>query len=246
MNQNYNRKVENTRKKLKVSDLPLEERPRERLLRLGPEFLSSQELLAIIISSGVAGIPATELAQILISRYGSLAGIADVSAEELKKEIKGMGNAKITRLKACFEIARRIENERKQMDLTTKYRKITGPQYVFGAIKSKLLDYKREHFFVLSLNSHNKIIAIDEISTGILDASLVHPREVFDTAIRRRAAKIIIAHNHPSGDSEPSEDDINITRRLKEAGTIIGIELIDHIIVCRNSFFSFKEKDLIE
>ncbi len=164
--------------------------------------------------------------------------------EELKKEIKGMGVAKITRIKACFEIARRIENERKQLVLTDR-NKITSPEGAFAILRNKLLDYRKEHFFVVSLDIRNRVISVDEISKGTLEASLVHPRETFSAAIRRNAAKIIIAHNHPSEDPEPSEDDISITGRLKEAGLILGIEVIDHIIVCKNSFFSFKEKGLI-
>lgn len=247
MKQNHSRKVnEGIEKSFKVSDLPAEERPRERLLKLGSQYLSSQELLAIIISSGIAGASAIQLAQNLISKYGSLANIADVSVEELKKEIKGIGVAKIARLKACFEIARRIENEKREGIFRKKDKKITTPECAFAMLKNRLLDYKKEHFFVVSLDIRNRIIAVDEISKGILEASLVHPRETFDMAIRRNAAKIIIAHNHPSEDPEPSENDINITRRLKEAGLILGIEVIDHIIICKNSFFSFKEKGFID
>ncbi len=245
-NQSKIRKAaENTSRSFRVSDLPPDERPRERLLKLGPEVLSSQELLAIIISSGVAGMPATGIAQMLVSRYGSLAGIADVSTEELRKGIKGMGTARIARLKACFEIARRIENEKRERSFNEKDKKITNPELAYAMIKRRLSDYRKEHFFVISLNSRNKITGIDEISIGTMEASLVHPRETFGAAIRRNAVKVIIAHNHPSGDPEPSEDDINITKRLKEAGSILGIELLDHIVVCRNSFFSFREKNLI-
>ncbi|MCX7705262.1 MAG: DNA repair protein RadC [bacterium] len=235
---------EKIKKSFRVSDLPVDERPRERLLKLGPHSLSSQELLAIIISSGVSGASATELAQSLISRYGSLANIADVSVEELRKEIRGMGIAKITRLKACFEIARRIENEKREKILTNRD-KITSPEYAWTVLKARLLDYRKEHFFVVSLDVRNRIIAVDKISTGTIEASLVHPREAFETAIKRHAVKIIIAHNHPSEDPEPSEDDISITKRLREAGSIVGIDVIDHIIVCKSSFFSFREKGLI-
>ncbi|MCM8758433.1 MAG: DNA repair protein RadC [Candidatus Omnitrophica bacterium] len=245
-NQNHNNRMnERASRGFRVSDLPAEERPRERLLKLGPQFLSSQELLAIIISSGIAGLSAMQLAQNLISKYGSLANIADVSIEELRKEIKGIGVAKISRLKACFEIARRIENEKKEHVIAEKD-KITSPQCAWIALRKKLLDYKKEHFFVVSLDIRNRIISVDEISKGTLESSLVHPRETFNTAIRRNAAKIIIAHNHPSEDPQPSEDDINITRRLKQAGSIIGIEVIDHIIICKSSYFSFKEKGFLD
>ncbi|MCM8822188.1 MAG: DNA repair protein RadC [Candidatus Omnitrophica bacterium] len=247
MNQNPSRKAaDKMYRSFRVSDLPAEERPRERLLRLGPDVLSSQELLAIIISSGVAGMSAAHLAQILISKFGSLARIAEVSAEEIRRYVKGVGPAKIARLKACFEIARRIENEKKRNFFTEKDKKIITPDFAYAMVKSRLLDYKREHFFVVSLDSRNRITGIDEVSIGTLEASLVHPREAFNAAIMRNAAKIIIAHNHPSDDPEPSQDDISTTKRLKEAGSIIGIELIDHIIVCKSSFFSFKEKGIID
>ncbi len=247
MNQNHHRKKdERAQKSFRVSDLPLEERPRERMMKLGPEALSSQELLAIIISSGVTGMPATSLAQILISRYGSLADIADVSIDELKKGIKGIGIAKVARLKACFEIARRIENERiNKIESINKETKITSPDIAYHLIKKNLVSYKKEHFFVICLDSRNRILGIDEISTGTLESSIVHPRETFESAIKHHAAKIIIAHNHPSEDPMPSEDDIGITKRLREAGLIMGIEVIDHIVVCRNSFLSFKEKGLM-
>lgn len=244
--QSQTSRPEKNQKGFRVSDLPAEERPRERLLKFGPQVLSSQELLAIIISSGVSGMPATTLAQNLISRYGSLGNLSEISAEEIKNQIKGIGPAKIARLKACFEIARRIENEKKEISLSNKDKKITSPQVAYTMIKKYLLDYRKEHFFVVSLNPRNRIIGIDEISKGTLEASLVHPRETFEAAIRRGAAKIIIAHNHPSDDPEPSEDDIAITKRLKEAGLVLSIELIDHIVVCKNSFFSFKEKGLID
>ncbi|MCM8806070.1 MAG: DNA repair protein RadC [Candidatus Omnitrophica bacterium] len=232
-------------KTFKVSDLPVDERPRERMQRLGPEALSTHELLAIIFASGTKGMPVTVAAQTLMTHFGSLSKIAEASDDEIKSMVRGIGTAKILRLRACFEIARRIENERKYENDLTRSPKITNPLQAYEMIKKKLRVYKKEHFFVVSLNSRNKIIGIDEISTGTLEASIVHPRETFESAIRHHAAKIIIAHNHPSDDPEPSEDDISITRRLKEAGLIMGIELIDHIVVCKSCFFSFKEKGFL-
>ncbi|MGB9642569.1 MAG: RadC family protein [Candidatus Ratteibacteria bacterium] len=228
-----------------VSDLPAEERPRERLLKLGPQSVSTQELLAIIIASGVKDMPVMMAAQCLLSCFGSLSKIADASEQELKMAIKGLGPAKIARLKACFELARRLENEEHKNELHYKDEKITNPALAYSLIKKHIRAYKKEHFFVVSLDSRNRILGVDEISTGTLEASIVHPRETFESAIKRQAAKIIIAHNHPSDDPAPSEDDIGITARLKEAGLIMGIELIDHIVICKNSFFSFKEKGLI-
>jgi len=237
--------VKERKKVWTVSDLPVEERPRERLLKLGPQSVSTGELLAIIIASGVKDMPVMMAAQSLLSYFGSLSKIADASEQELKLAVKGMGPAKIARLKACFELAKRLENEENKNGLHYKDEKITNPSVAYSLVKKHIRAYRKEHFFVVSLDSRNRILGIDEISIGTLEASIVHPRETFESAIKRHAAKIIIAHNHPSDDPEPSEDDIGITTRLKEAGLIMGIELIDHIVICKNSFFSFKEKGLI-
>lgn len=238
--------MRNSKNRFTVSDLPVEERPRERLLKFGPEVLSSQELLAIVLGKGVSGVPVTVASQALISRFGSLLNIAEASVEELKNTVKGIGPAKIAQIKACFEIARRIENERSsKIKSINEGTKITSPDVAYKLLKKRLLSYKKEHFFVICLDSRNRILGIDEISKGTLETSIVHPRETFESAIRHHAAKIIIAHNHPSEDPVPSEDDINITRRLREAGLVMGIEIIDHIVVCRRSFLSFKEKGLM-
>jgi len=237
--------VKEKKKVWTVSDLPVDERPRERLLKLGPQSVSTQELLAIIIASGVKGVPVMMAAQSLLSYFGSLSNIADASEEELKSAVKGIGPAKIARLKACFELAKRLMKAENEQPVCRTEAKITNPEVAYSLIKKHIRAYKKEHFFAVSLDSRNRIIGIDEISTGTLEASVVHPRETFESAIKRHAAKIIIAHNHPSEDPAPSEDDIGITTRLKEAGLIMGIELIDHIVICKNSYFSFKEKGLI-
>ncbi len=238
--------MRNPKKVFTVSDLPSEERPRERLLELGPEALSSQELLAIILGKGVSGAPVTVASQALISHFGSLLGIAEASVEELRNAVKGIGPAKIAQIKACFEIARRVEIERsRRIDSIDRGKKISSPDVAYQIVRKRLTSYKKEHFFVISLDSRNRNIGIDEISKGTLEASLVHPRETFKSAIEHYAAKIIIAHNHPSEDPMPSEDDINITRRLRETGLVMGIEVVDHIVVCRKSFLSFKEKGLM-
>ena len=182
-------------------------------------------------------------AQKLLSYFGSLEGIMNASLEDLQS-IKGLGLAKASQLKACFEVARRIY-AKSEVDDEVKPKEVTSAQEVYKFIKSKISNYAKEHFVVLSFDTRNKLLGMDTVSVGTLNANLVHPRETFDAAISRHAAQIIVAHNHPSGDPEPSEDDLEITKRLVESGKILGIEVIDHIIVTKNEFFSFKEKDLI-
>lgn len=225
------------KKSFTVRDLPKEERPRERLVKYGESALSLQELLQIILRTGNKGESVVTLAQKLLVHFGNLQKLKEASIEELMS-IKGIGLAKAVQIKAALELGRRAE-----ITLERKQKKIISPQDVFKLMKSKLKDYSKEHFYIISLNSRNAII--NEISIGTLNASLVHPREVFDEAIRQRANSIILVHNHPSSDPTPSKDDIKITKKLKEAGKILGIEVLDHIIITRNSYLSFKNKNLI-
>ena len=153
--------------------------------------------------------------------------------------IKGIGLAKAAQIKATFEIGRRLSTHIPSY----KSKELTNPKKVYQLIKSKLKDYHKEHFYIIILNSRNWSVA--EISIGSLNASIVHPREVFAEAIKNKAASVIFVHNHPSGDPEPSEDDLEITKRLVDGGKILGIEVVDHIIVAKDEFMSFKEKNLI-
>jgi DNA repair protein RadC len=225
-------------KSFTIHDLPKEERPRERLVKFGEEALSAQELLQLILGRGVAGESVAVTAQKLLTKFGSLQGLAEASIEELSS-IKGIGLAKAAQLKAVFEIARRISTQTPDY----KSKELTNPEKVYQLMKSKLKDYHREHFYLLALNIRNW--SISEVSIGTLDSSLVHPREVFAEAIKKKAASVILVHNHPSGVSEPSKDDIEITKRLVEAGKIVGIEVIDHVIITKERFFSFKAKGLL-
>jgi len=218
--------------------LPKEERPRERLVKFGEQALSAQELLQLILGRGVAGESVAVTAQKLLAQFGSLQKLAEASIEELSS-IKGIGLAKAAQIKATFEISRRLSTQAP----TYKSKELTDPEKVYRLIKSKLKDYHKEHFYIIVLNSRGHSIA--EVSVGSLNASVVHPREVFAEAIRNKAASVIFAHNHPSGDPEPSEDDLEITKRLVESGKILGIEVLDHIIVAKDGFFSFKNKGLL-
>jgi DNA repair protein RadC len=222
-----------------IHDLPRPERPRERLQKFGPEALSAQELLALVIGRGISKKSVMSIAQELLTRFGNVKAISQATIEELS-QIKGIGLAKAAQIKACFELGRREELEPELKNFNIK-----DPESVVKAIRASIKDKAKEHFKLILLNPRNKIIGISTISIGILNASLVHPREVFKDAITHTAASVVLAHNHPSGDPEPSEDDITITKRLIEAGKILGVEVIDHIIVGKNGFFSFKEKGLI-
>lgn len=218
------------KKSFTINDLPPEERPRERLKTFGSETLSAQELLALILGRGVKGESVSVTSQKILSKFGSLAALKEASIEDLK-EIKGIGLAKAAQIQACIEIARRINGNIPYKEQKSRKKTILSSQDVYQLIKSKIKNYAKEHFIVLSFDNRNKLLGLDIISVGTLDTNLVHPRETFEAAIRRHASKIIIVHNHPSGNIEPSKEDIEITNQLQEAGKVMGIELLDHLII---------------
>ncbi|MEW6067397.1 MAG: DNA repair protein RadC [Nitrospirota bacterium] len=222
-----------------IHDLPKPERPRERLKKFGPEALSAQELLALIIGRGVSKKSVMTIAQELLIKFGNIKAISEATIEELS-QIKGIGFAKAVQIKACFELGKRkdLEPELKDFD-------IKDPQSVINAISASIKDKAKEHFKLILLNARNKILGISTISIGSLNASIVHPREVFKNAIIHNAYSVVLAHNHPSGDPEPSENDIKMTIKLVESGKILGIEVIDHIIIGKSEFCSFKERGLL-
>jgi DNA repair protein RadC len=226
-------------KSFTVHDLPKPERPRERLQRFGPEALSSQELLAIIIGRGVSKKSVMAIAQELMLRFGSIKALGEATIAELSA-VRGIGPAKATQLKASFELAKRQELERDLGDY-----QITDPESVARAVRASIGDKAKEHFKLILLNTRNKIIRIGTISIGTLNASLVHPREVFKEALVHNAYAVILAHNHPSGNCEPSEEDIRITKRLRDAGNIMGVEVLDHIIVTAAGYVSMRGKGLM-
>ena len=225
-------------KSFTIHDLPKEERPRERLVKFGEQALSAQELLQLILGRGIAGESVAVTAQKLLTQFGSLQKLSEASVEELFS-IKGIGLAKAAQIKAVFEIGRRISTQTPSY----KSKELTDPEKVYRLIKSKLKDYHKEHFYIIALNSRG--YSITEVSVGSLNASIVHPREVFAEDIKNKAASVIFAHNHPSGNTEPSSDDLLMTKRLVEAGKLMGIEVVDHVIVTKSNRFSFKEEHLI-
>ncbi len=226
-----------------IRDLPSEERPRERLTKMGSGALSGPELLALVIGRGIPGTSALTIAQELVRRFKNVKGVSDATLEELSA-VPGIGPAKAAQLKACFELGRRQDNE---PDTPARLkRELTSPAAVAKAVKPTIQDKAKEHFTLVLLNVRNRIAGVYTISVGTASASLVHPREVFREAIVRSASSVILAHNHPSGNPEPSEDDVKLTQRLVEAGRLLGIEVIDHVIVTAGEeYISFKERGLL-
>ena len=227
------------KKSFTIHDLPVSERPRERLQRFGVEALSAQEILALILGRGIAGESVTVTAQRLLSRFGSLKGIASASIEEMS-QVRGVGPAKASQIKAAFELANRLEGYPE----LGKKPIVKTPDEVASLVRGRLRGKKKEHFLALLLDTRNQLMKVSEISVGSLDTSIVHPREVFKEAIAASAASVIFVHNHPSGDPKASEDDIRLTKRLAEAGEIVGIDVLDHIIICDKEHLSLKSKGL--
>jgi len=222
-----------------VHDLPLSERPRERLLKLGSEALSAQEILALVLGRGIKGESVMVTSQKLLSRFGNLKGVANASIEELT-QINGIGMAKAAQIKATLELSRRLEADAGDKHMPV----LKSPEDVASVVRSRLKGKKKEHFMVLCLDTRNRLIGCRPVSVGSLDTSVVHPREVFKEAVSSSAASVIFVHNHPSGDPEPSKEDIELTRRLAKAGEIIGIDVLDHIIVCDKEHLSLKARNL--
>ncbi|MDO7786259.1 RadC family protein [Desulforamulus aquiferis] len=222
-----------------LRELPPEQRPRERMIKEGSGSLSDIDLLAIILRTGTAKASALELAAGIIGRFRDLRNLSQATIEELST-IKGIGAVKAVQVKAALELGKRLASLPSE-DRTV----IRCPEDVCSLVMEELRDLDREFFQALLLNTKNQVISRETISIGTLNASMVHPRELYKIAIRRSAAAVILVHNHPSGDPTPSREDISLTKRLIEAGEIIGIDVLDHIIIGDNKFISLKSKGLI-
>jgi len=219
-----------------IKNVPKADRPRERLLRLGSNYLSNQELLAILLGSGTKNESVMVLANRVIVHFEGLNLLKDATIEELTA-IKGIGEAKGVLLLAAMELGKRM-NTFKQEEPYIVRSPEDGADYVMEEMRG----LKQEHFVALFLNTKNQIIHRQTIFIGSLNASIVHPREIFREAVKRSCASIICAHNHPSGDPTPSKEDIQVTRRLVESGKMIGIEVLDHLVIGDRKFISLKEK----
>jgi DNA repair protein RadC len=231
--------VEMVKKSFTIHDLPVSERPRERLQKLGAEALSAQEILALILGRGIAGESVAVTAQRLLNQFGSIKGMAGASLEELA-QVRGIGAAKASQIKAAFELANRLDGYPESGNKPV----VKTPDEVVRLVKGRLKGKKREHFLVILLDTRGQLIKISEISIGSLDSSIVHPREVFKEALSASAASVIFAHNHPSGDPEPSEDDVKLTERLANAGEVMGIDVLDHVIIGDKTYLSLKREGL--
>lgn len=219
-----------------ILSLPAEDRPRERLQRYGPEAMSTAELIAVIVGSGTKGNPVLKLANELVSRFGGLKGLADATIAELC-EINGLGQAKAIKLKAVFSLGVRLSTQ----IAACRYR-IDNPVHAYNLIKEELSKEKREVFKALLMDTKGYLISQQIISIGTLSQTLIHPREVFYPAIRHKAASLILAHNHPSGDPTPSQEDYDVTTSLVKVGTLMSIPIHDHIIIGNKDFVSLRQK----
>ncbi|MBU4361013.1 DNA repair protein RadC [Patescibacteria group bacterium] len=221
-----------------LKSLPIEKRPRERLIDKGPDVLKNYELLAIVLNTGYKDETVLDLTHRILQDYGSKAITKEKSVIRLMEEV-GIPEMKACQIISCFELGRRFF-----MEDTGRMPTIQSPEDVYNYLID-MRKLKKEHFRGLYLNSRNKLIHDEVISIGTLTANLVHPREVFSPAIEFASVGVVLAHNHPSGDPEPSEDDLTITKRLVEAGKLFGIDILDHIIVAKDNFVSLKEKGII-
>ena len=225
--------------RLTIKELPEDMRPRERMITSGPSALSNSELLAILLRTGNTGESAIDLAYRILSASGGLRQMAAISIEEIS-QFKGIGVAKAAQIIAAIELGRRIASTGEEARP-----KISCPEDVAALLLEEMRHLDREHFRCLSLSTKNHLLAIDPISVGSLNSSIVHPREVYKKAVVRSAAGVILVHNHPSGDPIPSGEDISITKRLIKAGETLGIDVLDHIIIGDNRYISLKEKGIV-
>ena len=225
---------------MNLRDLPVGELPRERLIERGAQALSDAELLAILLRTGRRGENVLELAHGIVARFRET-GLSEILAMPCAEfaRIPGIGMAKAATVLAALELGRRAQRTAKSRP------RISETQDVAELLRSRLAAEKREHFLVLPLSSKNEVLMVADVSVGTLTNTLVHPREVFEPAIRCGAAHIILVHNHPSGDPAPSAEDHRLTRILKEAGALLGIPVTDHVILGGDEFFSFAEDGVL-
>src|SRR3989344_3123643 len=234
---------------MNIKNLPKIERPvekhkgaghrgrlRKRFLQSGLDGFLDYEIVELLLTLGTPRKDCKQMAKAAMKTFGGLHGVLDASLADLQ-QVKGIGPSNAFGVKLFQAISEKYARKKMPRKIP-----ITSPEAVVKYLKEKIGKEKKEHFVILVLDSHKGLISINNISIGTLNASLVHPREVFEPAVRHLAAYVIVAHNHPSGNPEPSEEDLNVTKRLIEAGKILGVEVVDHVIVTRSDFLSFREK----
>lgn len=221
-----------------IRDMPEDERPRERLMRFGARVLSNAELLAIMMRTGVGGENVLHLADRLLARFDGLPGIARASLAELQT-VNGIGPAKAVEIKAALELGRRL------MAAAPEERpRVTSPADAANLLMSEMMLLEQEELRVLLLDTRNHVLRIETVYKGSLNTSVVRVAELFRAAIKDSAAAIIVAHNHPSGDPSPSPEDVHVTRQIRQAGDLLDIDLLDHIVIGRQRYVSLKERGL--
>ena len=222
-----------------IKEIPSEERPRERFLKYSIETIQTHELIAIILRTGSKDESVLELSKRVLYQYSDIKQLSNTTTTELTK-IKGIGKVKAIELLAAFELGRRASNE-----YLSENTKLQSPESIYLYLKDQFEMKTQEHFIALYLNTKAELIKKQVLFVGSLNSSLVHPREIFKHAVVNSAASIVIVHNHPSGDPTPSKNDIDVTKIIHQNSLMMDIKLIDHIIIGRNKYFSFKEKNLI-
>jgi DNA repair protein RadC len=218
---------------MKIKDLQKVDLPREKLAKYGVDKLADHELLAILLGSGIKGLNVIELSKKILKLINKV-GINKITLEDLLK-VKGLGKAKASQIVSVIELTNRFNEDKPEILIPKKVWELC----------SDIRESKKEHFVAFYINTQNRLIEKQIISIGTLNSSLVHPREVFEPAVKLSAASVIVAHNHPSEELNPSAEDREVTKRLKEAGKIVGIDLIDHIIVTKKGHLSFQQKNLL-
>lgn len=224
--------------KVRIQDIPEEERPRERLIRNGPESLSNAELLGVVLRTGSNKENVVSLSSRIFSEY-SIKQLSLANVSRLMK-VHGVGKAKAAQIAAVFELARRLETF-----VEEPKRKICSPKDVYTFMYPKMREQKKEKFITLCLDTKNQILKEEVISIGSLNASIVHPREVFKSALMESSASVIMVHNHPSGDPSPSREDIMVTEKMIEGGKLLGIDVLDHIIIGEGRYVSLKDEGFV-
>ena len=231
--------MDDTYQPTSVREMPEEDRPRERLARLGAEALRDAELIAVLFRTGTRSLGAVALAERLIRHFGNLRALSRASIEEIR-QVKGVGQVKAVELKAALELGKRLA-----VHTRPAVSRIRSAADIAALLMMAFKDYETEHFKCVLLNVKNEVLKTVEVSRGGLDGTVASPREVFRHAIRENAAAVIVCHNHPSGDPEPSRTDIELTRQLKEAGDTVGISLLDHVVFGDGRFVSMKERQMM-